>query len=105
VPAVNPETNEVTLHVETEPPGAMIYKNGFQVCEQSPCDVVVDKKEGVTFEAKKGPMKGEAQILAQDEQTVSIKLVAPVVNRPRPPAQPRMCEVDVNGLKILRPCP
>jgi eukaryotic-like serine/threonine-protein kinase len=48
-PQVTPQANEVVLHVETEPPGAILTKDGFQVCEETPCDVIVDRKEGVTL--------------------------------------------------------
>ena len=54
--------------------------------------------------AKKGRAKGSTKVLAQKDQTVKIKLVAPRVAAPRPPPKPRLCEVEVDGIKILRPC-
>ena len=64
----------------------------------------------MVLEANKGPMKGEAKVLAAKDQTVTISLKAPVRRAPAPaprpqPAAKKMCEVDVGGLKILRPCP
>ncbi len=99
---------EVLLHVTTEPAGAIIKKDGFQVCEASPCDVAASPGEAVTLTAELGASKGAAKVLAQREQGVVIQLKAPAAPRPRPtpkpPAQPAMCEVMVDGLKILRPC-
>lgn len=94
--------NEVRLHVTTEPDGAVVSKGGFQVCAATPCDVVVSRLEGVELEAKKGLLKGQVKILAQNDQTVAIPLA---VALPKKPAAPKLCEVDLNGLKILRPCP
>jgi hypothetical protein len=94
--------NEVRLHVTTEPDGAEVSKGGFQVCAATPCDVVVPRLEGVELEARKGTLKGQVKILAQQDQTITIPLAAPL---PRKPSAPKLCEVDLNGLKILRPCP
>jgi hypothetical protein len=91
---------EVTLHVTTEPAGAALSKGGFQVCAATPCDVVVPRLADVELEAKFKNLKGQAKIMAQQDQAVAIPLVAVVVKK----AQPRLCEVDVGGLKILRPC-
>jgi len=97
------KSKEVTLHVVTEPPGAVLLKAGFQVCDATPCDIVVARNDPLELEARKGGLKGAARILAQHEQTVTINLAgAPV--KPKAPAGPRMCEVEVEGLKILRPC-
>jgi serine/threonine-protein kinase len=95
---------EVTLHVVTEPAGAMLLKAGFQVCDQTPCDIVVARNDPIELEARKGNLKGAARILAQHGQAVTISLAgAPA--KPKTPSGPRMCEVEVEGLKILRPCP
>jgi eukaryotic-like serine/threonine-protein kinase len=105
-PEVTPQATEVTLHVETNPPGATLTKDSFQVCDATPCDVVVDRKEGVTLDAVKGALRGQTKILALKDQTVTIDLKAPQIKRaaePKPAAE-RMCEVEINGLKILRPC-
>jgi len=91
----------VKLEVVTDPPGATLMKNGFQVCDATPCDVTADVNETLEFTVEKGALKGKAKVLAQKDQRVTIKLSAPVVA----PAKPRMCEVEMDGLKILRPCP
>lgn len=91
----------VKLEVVTDPPGATLMKNGFQVCDATPCEVTAGVNETLEFTVEKGPLKGKAKVLAQKDQRVTIKLAAPVVG----PAKPRMCEVEMDGLKILRPCP
>jgi hypothetical protein len=105
------QSDEVVLHVATSPVGAVVTKDGFQVCDATPCDVMVKKGDPVTLLAEKGASKGEAKVLAQTEQAVTITLTAPRVATPRPrpqpaPAQaaPALCEVMVDGIKILRPC-
>ena len=101
--AVTPSVN-IRLAVATEPSGAVLLKNGFQVCDQTPCEVLAAPAETVEFQAVKGALKGSAKVLAQRDQKVAIKLVAaPISAAPKPPAQ-RMCEVEVDGLKILRAC-
>jgi serine/threonine-protein kinase len=88
----------IKLDVMTEPPGATVTKNGFQVCDQTPCQVMASLNETLELEAAKGAMRAKARVLAQRDQKVTMKLVAP--GRPKP----RLCEVEVDGLKILRPC-
>ncbi|MEB2312318.1 MAG: serine/threonine-protein kinase [Sorangiineae bacterium] len=98
---------KVRLHVVTDPPGAVVTKNGFQVCGATPCDVEANPDESLELEAKLDNKSGKVKVLAQQDQTVTIALKAPVVAgtaKPKPPGQ-RMCEVEVDGLKILRPCP
>jgi len=92
----------VHLDVATEPSGAILLKNGFQVCDQTPCEVLVAPAETVEFQAAKGPLKGTAKVLAQRDQKVTIKLLGAAA-APKPAAQ-RLCEVEVDGLKILRAC-
>mgnify|MGYP001554368698 CR=1 FL=1 len=91
----------VKLEVVTDPPGATLMKNGFQVCDATPCEVTAGVNETLEFTVEKGPMKGKAKVLAQKDQRVTIKLAAPV----NAPPKARMCEVEIDGLKILRPCP
>jgi serine/threonine-protein kinase len=91
----------VRLDVVTEPPGATLFKNGFQVCDATPCEVTADPNETLSLEARKGAQKGTAKVLAQRDQKVAIRLAG---GAPRPASGPRMCEVEVDGLKILRPC-
>jgi serine/threonine protein kinase len=88
----------IKLDVTTEPAGATVTKNGFQVCDQTPCQVMAGLNETLELEAAKGAMRAKARVLAQRDQKVTMKLVAP--GRPKP----RLCEVEVDGLKILRPC-
>jgi len=91
----------VRLSIVTEPPGAVVLKDGFQVCDASPCDLDVEPDAAVTLVAKKGAHAGQAKVLAHKDQTVSITLRAPTK---RAPAEKKLCEVTVDGLKILRPC-
>jgi serine/threonine protein kinase len=88
----------VKLEVTTDPPGATLTKNGFQVCDATPCDVIADLNETLELEAAKGALKGKTRVLAQRDQKVTMKLVG----KGKPPK--RLCEVEVDGLKILRPC-
>jgi serine/threonine protein kinase len=91
----------VKLEVITDPPGATLMKNGFQVCDATPCEVTATVNETLELSGEKGPLKGKAKVLAQKDQKVTIKLAMPVAA----PAKQRMCEVEIDGLKILRPCP
>lgn len=113
VPPPAPEPEVVVLRISSEPSGAVVKKDGFQVCEATPCELKVEQGEAVSLSAELGKAKGEAKVLAQADQGVMIKLVAPAAPRPRPrprpappapQAAPAMCEVMVDGLKILRPC-
>jgi eukaryotic-like serine/threonine-protein kinase len=99
VPSAPTTPNEVKLEVITDPPGAVVMKNGFQVCDATPCEVNAALNEPLELSAKKDALSGKLKVLAQKDQKVSIKLLAPVK------AQPRMCEVDgVDGLKVWRAC-
>jgi hypothetical protein len=93
----------IAILVETEPAGALVLKDGFQVCDDTPCTVSATPNETLELVATKGRLTGKQKVLAQRDQTVQIKLAAPVVRRPPGGAQ-RLCEVEVDGLKILRPC-
>lgn len=104
------QSEKVVLHVTTTPSGGVVKKDGFQVCDAAPCDVEVEPGAAVTLSGEKGAAKGEAKVLAQKDQSVSIALVAPrglprPVPAPSPkPSGPTLCEVMVDGIKILRPC-
>ena len=98
-----PVSTDVVIHVSTTPPGAVVLKDGFQVCDASPCDVLVEPGKGVTLSAKLGSKIGAAKVMAQREQSVMIALGGGGT-RPQTPTQPSLCEVEVDGLKILRPC-
>ena len=97
-------TSGIRLDVSTDPPGATLMKNGFQVCDSTPCEVLAAPAETLEFQASKGALKGTAKVLAQRDQKVTIKLVAANTGPLPKPAGPRMCEVVVDDLKILRPC-
>jgi eukaryotic-like serine/threonine-protein kinase len=100
-PTPPPVAAGVKLEVVTDPPGATLMKNGFQVCDATPCEVTAGVNETLELSGEKGPLKGKAKVLAQKDQRVTIKLAAPVAAPPKA----RMCEVEMDGLKILRPCP
>jgi eukaryotic-like serine/threonine-protein kinase len=97
-------TSAIRLDVSSDPSGATLAKNGFQVCDSTPCEVLATPNETLEFEASKGTLKGSAKVLAQRDQKVTIRLAgaAPAKHTEAPAA--RMCEVEVDGLKILRPC-
>ncbi|MET0793748.1 MAG: serine/threonine-protein kinase [Polyangiaceae bacterium] len=97
-------TSGIRLAVSSEPSGATLLKNGFQVCDATPCEVLAAPAETLEFQAVKGALKGTAKVLAQRDQKVTIKLVGPGSGAPPKPAGQRMCEVEVDGLKILRAC-
>ncbi len=101
------------LHVSSEPPGAVIELDGFQVCDSAPCDVVVEPGQAVVLTAHKGSARAETKVLAQRSQTVTMLLESPKTPsgkrpavRPPPRVSPggALCEVLVDGIKILRPC-
>jgi len=99
----------IRLSVVTEPPGATLSKDGFQVCDQTPCEVTAAPNETFELSAVKGTQKGVAKVLAQRDQRVSIRLstAAPRSSstaRAAPSGKPQ-CEVMVGDLKILRDCP
>jgi serine/threonine protein kinase len=95
--------SSVRLDVVTDPPGATLFKDGFQVCDSTPCEVTADLNETLSLEARKGAKKGTAKVLAQRDQKVTIKLTGGAPNTSGGASQ-RLCEVEVDGLKILRPC-
>jgi serine/threonine-protein kinase len=111
--SANPGEQPITLHVTSMPSGALVRKNGFQVCDATPCDVLSTPNESLVLTAELAGKRGEAKVLAQREQTVSITLKGAVAGRPTATSKPKtaatadgpkMCEVVVDGLKILRPC-
>jgi hypothetical protein len=109
-PEPAPTPNRVVLQVNTTPAGAVLMKNDFQVCDATPCDVLAEPDETLVLTAQLGARRGQAKVLAQRDQTISIVLgsaprKAPQPSAPPPPAEgPKLCEVVVDGLKILRPC-
>ncbi|HEX5099503.1 MAG TPA: serine/threonine-protein kinase [Polyangiaceae bacterium] len=103
-PATVLPSSSVKLSVVTEPPGAMLNKDGFQVCDKTPCEVLAAPNETLELEAKKDGMTGKAKVLAQRDQNVRIVLAAAPVGK-KAPTSGRLCEVEVDGIKILRACP
>ncbi|MEN9577614.1 MAG: hypothetical protein RJA70_623 [Pseudomonadota bacterium] len=101
VVAVAEVAAQVTLSIETTPAGALLQMDGAQVCAATPCELKVAPGETVDLRAQLGALRGVVKVNAQADQTVTIPLRAPA----KPKAQPsRLCEVDVGGLKVLRPC-
>ncbi len=101
--AVATEPTKVTLTVETKPEGALLKMDDAQVCEKTPCEIKVEPGEAIELSAALGKRKGKLKVNPQEDQTVTITLVAP---RPSGGNTRRMCEVKNElGLKILRPCP
>jgi serine/threonine protein kinase len=91
----------IRLSIVTEPAGAVVHKDGFQICDASPCELRVGAGAAVTLVARKGALTGQAKVLAHKDQTVAIALRAPAK---KAAAEKKLCEVTVDGLKILRPC-
>jgi eukaryotic-like serine/threonine-protein kinase len=109
-PVVHPTAaaTMVTLQVKTVPAGAVISRDGFQVCDSTPCTLEVDKGAAITLDAASGRAKGSAKVLATGDQAVSIQLVVPKAVRKAPVKKKkddRLCEAPgPGGLKIFRPC-
>jgi serine/threonine protein kinase len=97
-------SSSVKLSVVTEPPGAMLSKDGFQVCDKTPCEVSAAPNETLELEATKDGMTGKAKVLAQRDQNVRIVLVGAPAGK-KATTKPHLCEVEVDGIKILRACP
>jgi serine/threonine protein kinase len=101
----NETTKPVVLTVQSNLPGATVTKDGFQVCDQTPCTVEVPRGAAVELSATKGYARGVARVLAQQDQTVIISLAyAKAGAKRKESGKPGLCEVTVDGLKILRPC-
>lgn len=95
----------VVLTIQTNLPGATLQKDGFQVCDKTPCTFEVERGTAVELLAAKGYARGSAKVLAQKDQTVTINLSFPQPNaKKQNGGKPGLCEVTVDGLKILRPC-
>ena len=78
-------------------------KDGFQVCDSTPCEVQLDEGAAVQLEASLGNRRGETKVLAHKDQSVTIALRASGNKASAAPKQ-KLCEVNVGGLKVLRPC-
>lgn len=96
------DSPKVKVKVESTPSGAKVTKDGFQVCDATPCEIEVERGEAIELLAHLGNKKGSSKIEAQKDQTVQIVLRAPRSN----PGGEKMCEVTgPGGLKIVRKCP
>jgi hypothetical protein len=66
----------VRLSVVTEPPGATLSRDGVQVCDKTPCEVLTAPHETVELVAVKAALRGNARLTAERDQRVSIRLTA-----------------------------
>jgi serine/threonine-protein kinase len=105
-PAAVAPIGGIRLAVETEPPGAVLFKDGAQVCDLTPCDVLAKPEETLELVARKGTAAGRIKVIAQREQRVTIRLSTPA-SGPKPPPQERLCErySEDLGIKITVKCP
>ncbi len=108
----------VRLSVQSDPAGALVRREGFQVCDATPCEVTVKEGEPVELVAELRDLRGTAKILATADQTVKIRLAKqgaapppkpgtaapPATTTATEPPKPKMCEVLEGDLKVLRPC-
>jgi serine/threonine protein kinase len=102
-PSVTPsaDTLKVKVKIETTPPGAKLKKDGFQVCDSTPCEIEVERGEALEFSAELGNKKGTLKLLAQKDQAVTIALKGPAKS-----GGDKLCEVPgPGGLKVFRKCP
>ncbi len=87
-PIVTPANNQestININVVTDPPGALVFKNGFQVCDSSPCKVMAVPNETLEIQARSDKLRGSAKVLAQRDQTVKIQLEAAKMKALAPP--------------------
>ncbi len=84
----------------------MLFQDGAQVCDQTPCSIVARPAETLELVARKGTATGRIKVLAQREQRVTIRLTAPA-NGPKPRSGERLCErySEELGIKIAVKCP
>jgi hypothetical protein len=85
--------------VQSEPSGATLFMNGAQVCDSTPCEVLVKVDQVVELRAELDGQKAERKVLAQRDQVVSLELkkkAAPVAPR-------KMCTAEVmrDGIKVF----
>lgn len=102
--ASNAAQRPVVLTVQSNLPGATVSKDGFQVCDQTPCTVEVPRGTALELVGTKGYARGVVKVLAQQDQAVTIQLVHAKPAKKKEPTNAGLCEVTVDGLKILRPC-
>jgi eukaryotic-like serine/threonine-protein kinase len=96
----------VRVSVTTEPAGAVLFKDGFQVCDETPCEVQVARDAQIALEAKKGALRGATRVLAQRDQSVRISLSGSGVSRGSSSAKDCWETVETeDGLKLPRRIP
>jgi eukaryotic-like serine/threonine-protein kinase len=101
-----PVATRVRVSVTTEPAGAVLFKDGFQVCDQTPCNVEVERDSQLSLEAKKGALRGATRVLAQRDQSVRISLSGSGVSRGSSSAKDCWETVETeDGLKLPRRIP
>jgi hypothetical protein len=62
----------VTLEILTDPEGARVEIEGLgQVCDSTPCEVMVDKDEELSLLASKGKLASEQTVVASGDPTVA----------------------------------
>src|SRR5690606_40941261 len=93
----DPQPAPVVLHVTTTPSGAVLFKDEFQVCDSTPCEVLAEPNETLVLTAQLGGRRAQAKVLAQRDQKITITLPTSA-SKPRStatsaPAEPKMCEV------------
>lgn len=99
------ESPKVKVAIETTPPGAKVSKDGFQVCDSTPCEIEVNRGEALELEAKLGNKKGTSKVLAQQDQTVTIALRGKSGGGTTTGGGEKLCEVPgPGGLKVFRKC-
>jgi serine/threonine-protein kinase len=100
-------SSAIKLSVVTDPEGAVVTKDGFQVCDTTPCEVSAAPSETLTLEARKGAMRGSAKVLAQRDQKVEIKLRGGTSGKPATGDKPCLRERMQGDIKIVEvvPCP
>jgi|SoiMethySBSTD1v2_1073268.scaffolds.fasta_scaffold00540_3 eukaryotic-like serine/threonine-protein kinase len=108
-PSASAAPAQVKLSVVTDPEGAVVTKDGFQVCDKTPCEVMAAPNETLALEAKKGALRGTAKVLAQRDQKVEIKLKG-TESKPKPQAggeKPCLRERMQGDIKVVEvvPCP
>jgi hypothetical protein len=102
-PAAVSPVRSVKLTVQTEPAGAVLQKDGFQICDSTPCEIELETGAAVQLEATLGNRRGQTKVLAHKDQSVLIPLRV-AGSKSKEARKQKLCEVTVGGLKILRPC-
>ena len=99
----------IKLSVVTDPEGAVVTKDGFQVCDSTPCEVTAAPSETLTLEARKGALRGSAKVLAQRDQKIEIKLRGSTSSKSTQTGGEKPClrermQGDIKIVEVV-PCP